>query len=131
MDAIGPLQLRVMQHVWKHGPATVHALHDALNGQDRSAPLAYTTVLSVMRNLSRRGLLSQTRGGRSHVFAALVDESTYKLAVVRHISRTLFAGDRDGLLRLLLHGAEERTPPVPAQAPVQTPGPAHLVVAQG
>src|SRR5580658_8077611 len=98
MDAIGPLQLRIMQHIWKHGPATVHDLHDALNCQDRGAPLAYTTVLAVMRNLSRRGLLSQKRGGRSHVFAALLDESTYKLEVVRMISRSLFADDINGLV---------------------------------
>ena len=115
MDAIGPLQLRVMQHIWKHGPATVHALHEALNGQDRSAPLAYTTVLSVMRNLSRRGLLSQTRGGRSHVFAALLDESTYKMAVVRQLSRTLFADDIEGLVRFLLLRDGEQAPPTPAQ----------------
>jgi|SRR5579862_3842145 len=122
MDAIGPLQLRVMQHIWKHGPATVHALHDALNGQDRGAPLAYTTVLSVMRNLSRRGLLSQTRGGRSHVFAALLDESTYKLSVVRQLSRTLFADDIEGLVRFLLHRAGEHAPEVPAPAPAQLAG---------
>ncbi len=111
MDAIGPLQLRIMQHIWKHGPATVHALHGAVNGQDRSAPLAYTTVLSVMRNLSRRGLLSQTRGGRSHVFAALIDETTYKREVVRQIIRTLFADDVDDLVRFLLHRDGEPAPP--------------------
>jgi predicted transcriptional regulator len=116
-----------MQHIWKHGPATVHALHDALNRQDRGPPLAYTTVLSVMRHLSRRGLLSQTRGGRSHVFAALLDESTYKLEVVLQISRTLFADDLDGMVRFLLHRAGEPVLPQPSQ-PSQ---PAQLAVAQG
>jgi len=115
MDAIGPLQLRIMQHIWKHGPATVHDLHDALNRQERGAPLAYTTVLSVMRNLSRRKLLSQTRGGRSHVFAALLDESTYKLEVVQQISKSLFADDLNGLVRFLLHRAEEQSPQPAAQ----------------
>ena len=115
-----------MQHIWKHGPATVHALQDAINRQERGAPLAYTTVLSVMRNLSRRGLLSQTRGGRSHVFAALLDESTYKLQVVQHISRTLFADDVNGLVRFLLHRAGKPAPP-----PALPPPPAQLAVAQG
>jgi BlaI family penicillinase repressor len=119
MDAIGPLQLRIMQHIWKHGPATVHALHDALNGQDRSAPLAYTTVLSVMRNLSRRGLLNQTRGGRSHVFAPLLDETTYKREVMQQIARTLFADDINDLVCFLLHRVDEPAPPAPAPAPAQ------------
>jgi predicted transcriptional regulator len=120
MDAIGPLQLRIMQHIWKHGPATVHDLHDALNGQERGTPLAYTTVLAVMRTLARRGLLSQTRGGRSHVFAALLEESTYKLAVVKLISKALFADDIDGLVRFLLHRAgEHAAQPMPQFASAQ------------
>jgi predicted transcriptional regulator len=107
MDAIGPLQLRIMQHIWKHGPATVHDLHDALNRQDHGTALAYTTVLAVMRNLARRGVLSQTRGGRSHVFAALLAESTYKREVVQQISRSLFADDINGLVSFLLQRVEE------------------------
>ncbi len=118
MDAVGPLQLRIMQHIWKHGPATVHALHVALNGQDRGAPLAYTTVLSVMRNLSRRGLLSQTRGGRSHVFASLLDESTYKLAVMRQISRTLFADDISSMVRFIADRAGDQGPSPEPRAPM-------------
>ena len=33
MEAIGPLQLRVMHYIWKHGPSTVHSVHDALNSE--------------------------------------------------------------------------------------------------
>jgi BlaI family penicillinase repressor len=102
VDAIGPLQLRVMQYIWRTGPATVHAVHDALNREPGLPPLAYTTILTVMRNLSRRHILSQTRGGRSHVFSALVDEASYKLEVVRQMSRTLFGDDIEVLVRFLL-----------------------------
>jgi predicted transcriptional regulator len=106
MEAIGPLQLRVMHYVWQHGPSTVHAVLDTLNRQPGCAPLAYTTILTVMRNLVRRGFLSQKPEGRSHVFAPLVDESSYKLDMLRQLRRDLFAGDVTGLLRFLTRDDE-------------------------
>ena len=51
MELIGPLQVRVMHHIWSHGPSTVHDVHDALMSDPLAKRLAYTTVLTVMRNL--------------------------------------------------------------------------------
>lgn len=93
MEAIGPLQVRVMHYIWKHGPSTVHDVHTALNGQGTGKQLAYTTILTVMRNLARRKFLSQAADGRAHRFTPLIDERTYKLGMVRQIRKDLFAGD--------------------------------------
>jgi predicted transcriptional regulator len=95
MEAIGPLQVRVMHYIWKHGPSTVHDVHSALNGQAGSGgkQLAYTTILTVMRNLARRKFLSQAADGRAHRFSPLIDERTYKLGIMRQIRKDLFAGD--------------------------------------
>ena len=101
METIGPLQLRVMHYLWKNGPATVHAVLDHLNHQPGSTPLAYTTILTVMRNLARRHFLSQQPAGRSHIFAPLVDEHTYKLGMLQQLRRDLFGGDVDWMLAYL------------------------------
>ena len=101
MDLIGPLQVRVMHHLWKHGPSTVHDVHSALNAKLGTRPLAYTTVLTVMRNLSRRKILSQRPQGRAHIFEPLIDEQSYKLSMLRHVRSELFAGDVDTMLRYL------------------------------
>jgi predicted transcriptional regulator len=93
MDAIGPLQVRVMHYIWKHGPSTVHDVHGALNADASGKQLAYTTILTVMRNLARRKFLSQSADGRAHRFSPLIDERTYKLGIVRQIRKELFAGD--------------------------------------
>jgi predicted transcriptional regulator len=101
MEAIGPLQVRVMHYIWKHGPSTVHDVHTALNGQSAGKQLAYTTILTVMRNLARRKFLSQAADGRAHRFSPLIDERTYKLGMVRQIRKDLFAGEVDTLLSYL------------------------------
>lgn len=98
MEAIGPLQLRVMRYIWDSGPSTVHQVHEHLNGQAGSTQLAYTTILTVMRNLSRRSILDQRPNGRSHIFAALVSEDEYKQAMLRQMADDLFNGDFDELI---------------------------------
>lgn len=110
MDAIGPLQLRVMHYIWKHGPSTVHAVHDALNAEPGVVKLAYTTILTVMRNLARRKVLNQKASGRSHIFEPLIDEDTYKLGILRQVRKDLFGGDVHRLLAYLSRDEELEAP---------------------
>lgn len=106
MEAIGPLQLRVMHYIWKHGPSTVHLVHDALNAEPGAVKLAYTTILTVMRNLGRRKILNQKASGRSHIFEPLVDEDTYKMGMLRQLRKDLFKSDVQCLLSYLSRDEE-------------------------
>jgi len=102
METIGPLQLRVMHFLWAQGPATVNTVQEHINHHASNRPLAYTTILTVMRNLARRGFLSQTPQRRSHLFAPLIDERAYKLGMLRQMRHDLFAGQAEGLLSYLV-----------------------------
>jgi predicted transcriptional regulator len=101
-DPIGPLQLRVMNHLWKVNAATVQDVMNAVNGQIDAKPLAYTTFLTVMRNLAKRRLLDQRKTAtKRHQFVVLVDEESYKAGVVRQIYKDYCNNDADVLLRFL------------------------------
>ena len=106
METIGPLQLRVMHFLWAQGPATVNTVQEHINHHAGARPLAYTTILTVMRNLARRGFLSQTPQRRSHLFAPLIDERAYKLGMLRQMRHDLFAGQVEGLLSYLAQDDE-------------------------
>lgn len=106
METIGPLQLRVMHFLWSQGPATVNTVQEHINQHATSRPLAYTTILTVMRNLARRGFLSQTPQRRSHLFTPLIDERTYKLGMLRQLRHDLFGGHVEGLLSYLTQDEE-------------------------
>lgn len=95
MEILGPLQLNVMQHIWKTGPCNVHQVHDAINARPGATQLAYTTILTVMRNAAKRGFLEQkkTFGMRFDTFEPLITEMAYKKQAVEHMLATLFAGD--------------------------------------
>ncbi len=112
MELIGPLQVKVMHHIWRRGPSTVHDVHDELMADPAEKRLAYTTILTVMRNLARRGFLAQTPEGRAHRFAAKVDESSYKRELLHHVREEVFRGDLRALIDAVADdetlGAEQR-----------------------
>jgi predicted transcriptional regulator len=67
---LAPLESRVMETVWQTGaPVSVRHVLDALNSQ-RSEPLAYTTVMTVMNRLVAKNVLSRTGERRSYVYVA-------------------------------------------------------------
>ncbi len=104
MEAVGPLQIRIMHHLWTHGPNTVQAVHTVLNAENNGAGLksmAYTTVLTVMRNLVRRKILLQVKGSRAHRFVPLIDRCDYQLGILRQARHDLFQGDMRALLACL------------------------------
>jgi predicted transcriptional regulator len=77
-EPVGYLQIRVMRFIWKTGrDVSVHEVHDALNAEPGAKKLAYTTVLTVMRNLVRRHYLSQKATARSHAFGATISKREY------------------------------------------------------
>jgi predicted transcriptional regulator len=93
MELIGPLQHRVMRYVWAKGPGTVHNVVDHLNAEVPTRKLAYTTILTVMRNLVKRGMLSQQHDGRRHLFTPSVTEAEYSQQVARFVCDAYFDGD--------------------------------------
>jgi len=98
MELIGPLQVKVMHHIWTRGPSTVHDVHDELMADPAEKRLAYTTILTVMRNLARRGFLAQAAEGRAHRFTARIDEGSYKRELLHHVRTEVFRGDLRSML---------------------------------
>lgn len=97
---IGPLQAKVMEYLWDTGESTVLAVLDHINGDRESeAPLAYTTVLTVMRNLARRKFVSQVKGERrAHLFKAMESRESYRRDLVQVIAKTYFNGALDEIV---------------------------------
>jgi predicted transcriptional regulator len=62
---LGNLQAEVMSIFWRRESATVREVVDELNER---RPLAYTTVLTIIGRLRRRGLLAREPAGRGRAF---------------------------------------------------------------
>jgi predicted transcriptional regulator len=71
----GDLEAVIMQQVWDHGtPVTVRELFDELR-LERS--IAYTTVMSTMDNLHRKGWLNRVKEGKAYRYAATATREEY------------------------------------------------------
>jgi len=71
----GELEAAVMQRIWAHdGPVTVRDIFEELR-QQRS--IAYTTVMSTMDNLHRKGWLTRERDGKAYRYRAVASREEY------------------------------------------------------
>jgi predicted transcriptional regulator len=87
-DILGPLERRVMEHLWRSGPSTVGETREALNA-GAASPLAYTTVMTILVRLHEKGYLTRAREGRQYRYRASFDEASLPAAVGRRELRRL------------------------------------------
>ena len=81
-DVLGPLERRVMTHLWTAGPSTVAEVVGGLN-VGASAPLAYTTVMTILARLFEKGYVTRTKDGRGFRYAAAADEASIGTVAAR------------------------------------------------
>src|SRR5580698_11213586 len=80
MRRFGELEAVIMDRLWEWGrPALVREVVDALH--DDRAP-AYTTVMTVMENLHRKGWLRRERDGRAWRYEPAGSRSGYTAALM-------------------------------------------------
>jgi predicted transcriptional regulator len=90
----GELESAVMQHLWAAADgATVREVYERMR-QDRQ--IAYTTVLSTIHNLHRKGRLTREREGKAHRYRATASRAEYSAAVMREALSS--GGDSEAIL---------------------------------
>jgi predicted transcriptional regulator len=70
------LEAEVMEEVWRQGESTVRAAMDALNGRAEKTR-AYTTIMTIMARLDRKGLLRRERRGKTDVYTPVMGREDY------------------------------------------------------
>jgi predicted transcriptional regulator len=70
------LEAEVMEELWRSGEAPVRAVMEALNRRT-SKKRAYTTYMTIMARLHRKGLLLRRREGKTDFYAPILDREAY------------------------------------------------------
>jgi predicted transcriptional regulator len=87
----------VMRVLWERGPSVVSEVREAL-----ADPLAYTTVLTVLRVLESKGYVGHEEEGRVHRYYTLVPQQVAQKSALRHLTDKLFSGSAELLLTRLV-----------------------------
>ena len=89
------LELKLMNIVWKLGEATVK---DVKNALPRRKPLAYSTVLTVMRILERKGFVRHETDNRTYVYYPIVSRDEVVQSMLQNMANRLFDGSAELLM---------------------------------
>jgi predicted transcriptional regulator len=97
-----------MKLLWVRGESAVADLVEAL---PEGEPLAYTSVLTTVRILEKKGYVEHRQEGRAFLYRPCVAEHEASRSEVQHVLRRFFGDSREQLLLSLLGdremGAEE------------------------
>lgn len=94
-----PLEALIMDCVWDLSQATVHEVQDRLKS---AKPMAYNTVLTMLRILREKGFLASRREGRMDVYRPLVTREQMGRRRLRELLDGFFAGSATALVSQLL-----------------------------
>ena len=92
-----------MKVVWRLRKATVRDVYESLREQ---RPIAYTTVMTMMKILEDKGYLKKTLVDRAHVYQSVKPRQQVVGAMVRDFLDRVFDGAPNGLL---LHLAKDNS----------------------
>jgi BlaI family penicillinase repressor len=95
--SLGDRELDVMTALWANGSGTVTEVQRMLD-----VPLAYTTVLTMLRNLEGKGFLRREVEGRAHRYFPRVKQRAAQKHALRRLVDTLFLGSPEQLLTQLV-----------------------------
>jgi BlaI family transcriptional regulator, penicillinase repressor len=95
------LELTILALLWQHGPMTVRAVLEALPDRKQRA---YTSVLSVMQVMEKKGFLKRTRDGMTDIWRPAMRREKIMGPFLKKMVSQLFAGRPSAVLQQLLQG---------------------------
>jgi predicted transcriptional regulator len=100
---LGQLEAVVMERLWaSEGPA---AVRDVLEDLRKERAIAYTTVMTVLDNLHRKGMVTREKAGRAYRYRPAHTREQYTAALMEQVLAG--SGDRGAALMHFV----ERMPP--------------------
>ncbi len=98
-------ELRIMKILWTTGPQTVRQVKDALTAQGGEPP-AYTTVMTMMKQLADKDALKVDRQGKTFVYAAAVRRDQVLSQRLTQFLHTVFDGKVEDMVLQLAEDAD-------------------------
>ena len=106
-DVPPPLELLCLKALWSLEEGNVKAVREIVA---QTRPLAYTTIMTVLDRLVRKGKLARRKVGRAFVYSPEMSRDAMRHAAVRELVDGFFDGSEAALAAFL------RELPAPASA---------------
>jgi len=116
-DIPPPLEMLCLQALWSLGEANVRDVQTVVS---RSRKLAYTTIMTVLERLVRKGRLTRRKTGRAFVYSLQASREAMRRAAIRELVDGFFDGSEEELIRFLTRTPEPEIPPAREETGMDT-----------
>ena len=96
-----PLETLIMNALWDESPAAVKQIQERLKSVK---PMAYSTVLTMMRILRGKGFLVSERQGKADLYRPVVSRDDAGRRSLGEVIDSFFSGSAEALVSQLLDG---------------------------
>ena len=103
---LAPLELDCLNMLWPMGEGTVREIRDALAPR---RPRAYTTIMTIMDRLARKGIVERRKNGRAYIYKPNLTAEDARAHALAQVIDSFFGGSKESVIAHL-NGA----PPKPA-----------------
>lgn len=99
LTPLGETEMEVLNHVWELGEASVSDVREKIL---ENRKVAYTTVMTVMKNLSDKKYLKYRKEGLSYIYSAAIQPEDVRYNLVDRLVDKVFHGSPKDLVQALV-----------------------------
>jgi BlaI family transcriptional regulator, penicillinase repressor len=97
-DIPPPLELLCLSALWSLGQGSVKEVREFVTP---NRALAYTTVMTILDRLARRGVVTRRKSGRAFVYVPSVSRDAMRRLALKEFLDSYFESSQDQLLQFL------------------------------
>ncbi|HUO28014.1 MAG TPA: BlaI/MecI/CopY family transcriptional regulator [Bryobacteraceae bacterium] len=106
-DIPPPLELLCLNALWSLGQGSVKDVRQLVTP---NRALAYTTVMTILDRLARRGVVTRRKSGRAFIYVPSVSRDAMRRLALKEFLDCYFESSPDQLLRFLQDGPSAGLP---------------------
>lgn len=99
LTPMGETEMEILQLVWKRGESTVADIQEEIMKRRK---VAYTTVMTIMKNLADKGYLTYRKDGLTYIYSPKRPEEDVKSSLLEAILNKVFKGSPTDLVQTLV-----------------------------
>lgn len=100
LTPLGETEMEVLNHVWDLEEATVKQVRKRIL-EDRE--VAYTTIMTVMKNLADKGFLKYRKEGVTYVYSPAQKPESVRSNIITNLMKKAFKGSPKELVQALVN----------------------------
>lgn len=99
LTPLGETEMEVLHHVWELGEASVTDVREKIL---ENRKVAYTTIMTVMKNLADKKYLKYRKKGLSYIYSAAIQPEDVRYNLVDRLIDKVFHGSPKDLIQALV-----------------------------